>query len=217
MLLAEYQPDEAHQVRMLERRHDGCLGQEFLCGSIVFQHLDGHFVAPQVAQQYVAELALADALVQQQITLGDHPAPVEKIFRIDAVLLFALLRQTLEQLRAKTVGILFVVLVEKILLNTNFQSQDNSTYSYDLAQILKILLVVDGQLVLQILDPIVLHLVLETHAQRVVAGEVGRFADQKESVVPRLEQVFGFLARYTAMEPTGYVRSIQLVQFDLLK
>lgn len=75
------------------------------------------------------------------------------------------------------------------------------TYRHDLAQILKVLLIVDRQLIVQILDAIVLDLRLKAHAQRVIAREVRRFAHQKQAVVARLQQMLGLVARNAAMEP----------------
>lgn len=95
---------------MLERRHHRRFGEELLSGAVVLQHLHRDLLAAQNAEQHIAELALADALVQQQIALRYGPALVEEVLRIDAVLLFALFRQAFEQLRAQAVGVLLVVL-----------------------------------------------------------------------------------------------------------
>jgi len=78
-----------------------------------------------------------------------------------------------------------------------------------LPQILKVLLIIDGQLVLQVLDPVVLHLGLEANAERVVAGEVGGLAHQEQSILAGLQQVLRLVPRYAAMEPAREKNNIK--------
>lgn len=76
------------------------------------------------------------------------------------------------------------------------------THLHQLAEIVKVLVVIDRQLVLGVLNPVVFDLLVEADAQRVVAGEVGRFAHQKQTVLARLQQVFRLLAFYPTVEPS---------------
>lgn len=75
------------------------------------------------------------------------------------------------------------------------------SYRHQLAKILKVLFVVDGQLVLQILHPVVLDLGLEADAERVITRKVRGLTDQEQPILSGLQQVLRLVARYAAMEP----------------
>lgn len=71
-----------------------------------------------------------------------------------------------------------------------------------LLQILEELLIVNREAPFVVLHPVVLDLVLVTHAESVIPGEVRRLPHQEQPVGPGLEEVLGLLARYLAVEPS---------------
>lgn len=63
-----------------------------------------------------------------------------------------------------------------------------------------------------------LDFALEAHAQRVVAGKVGRFAHQEQAVLARLQQMLGLVPGDAAMKPSMIERKVRnfLLQSDKL-
>ena len=65
----------------------------------------------------------------------------------------------------------------------------------------KVLLLVNCDLLLLEDDPVVLHPPLEAHAERVVPGEVGALAHQKQAVTAGCQQFLRRFPGYLAVEP----------------
>ena len=70
-----------------------------------------------------------------------------------------------------------------------------------LHEVLKVLLLVNGELAVVIDDAVVLHLAVAADAQGVVAGIVGALPHQEQARLWRVEQPLGLLPSYLPVKP----------------
>lgn len=72
-----------------------------------------------------------------------------------------------------------------------------------LHEVLKILLLVNGELAIVVDDAVVFHLAVAADAQRVIARIVGALPHQEQARLWRVEEPFGLLSSYLAMKPAA--------------
>lgn len=70
-----------------------------------------------------------------------------------------------------------------------------------LHEVLKVLLLVNGELAVVIDDAVVLHLAIAADAQCVIAGIVGALPHQEQARLRRVEEPLGLLPSYLPMKP----------------
>ena len=74
---------------------------------------------------------------------------------------------------------------------------------HQLHEVLKVLLLVDGELAVVVDDAVVLHLAVAADAQGVVAGVVGALPYQEQTCLRRVEEPLSLLPSYLPMKPAG--------------
>lgn len=72
-----------------------------------------------------------------------------------------------------------------------------------LHEVLKVLLLVDGELAVVVDDAVVLHLAVAAHTQGVVPGIVGALSHQEQARLRWVEEPLGLLASDFPMEPAA--------------
>lgn len=70
-----------------------------------------------------------------------------------------------------------------------------------LHEVLKVLLLVNGELAVVVDDAVVLHLAVAADAQGVIAGVVGALPHQEQARLRRVEEPLGLLPCYLPMKP----------------
>lgn len=78
-----------------------------------------------------------------------------------------------------------------------------SAHLNQLHEVLKVLLLVDGELAVVVDDAVVFHLAVAAHTQSVVPGIVGALPHQEQARLRWVEEPLGLLARDFPMEPAA--------------
>ncbi len=77
------------------------------------------------------------------------------------------------------------------------------THLNQLHEVLKVLLLVNGELAVVVDDAVVLHLAVAADAQGVIAGIVGALPHQEQARLRRVEEPLGLLPSYLPMKPAA--------------
>lgn len=76
------------------------------------------------------------------------------------------------------------------------------SHLHQLHEVLKVLLLVDGELAVVVDDAIVLHFAVTADAQGIIARIVGALPHQEQTCLWRVKQPLGLLPSYLPMKPT---------------
>lgn len=72
-----------------------------------------------------------------------------------------------------------------------------------LHKVLKVLLLIDGELAVVVDDAVVLHLPITADTQGVISRIVGAFPHQEQARLWRVQEPLGLLTSYLPMKPAG--------------
>lgn len=83
-----------------------------------------------------------------------------------------------------------------------------------LHEVLKVLLLIDGELAVVVDDAVVLHLPVTADTEGVIARIVGAFPHQEQTRLWGVQEPLGLLARYLPMKPPGRRAEPQFLQHN---